>query len=225
MNLDQYRELKQIESKEKEEGKTEETKVEEKIVEQPKVEEKKEENSKITIDGIGEVDIEELKKGYLRQNDYTKKTQELSNQKKELNDAVILHDFFKKNPEVAKLVAEKAPTLVTKVSQEGQKISELESKIELMKKENEIKELSKNKDFNLVDVENFKEEKGLKSLTDAYHLLKGESSKTESIDIDAITKKIREDIMKEIASKNVDTRTIIGSGADTETKVDVLELS
>jgi hypothetical protein len=34
--------------------------------------------TKVAIEGVGEVDVDELKKGYLRQQDYTRKTQELA---------------------------------------------------------------------------------------------------------------------------------------------------
>lgn len=175
--------------------------------------------AKISIEGIGEVDIEELKQGYLRQSDYTKKTQEISNQKRELNDAVILHDFFKKNPEVAKLVAEKAPTLVGKFSEEGQKVKELESQLELMRKKTEIAELSKNKDFNLVEVENLMENRGLQNLSDAYKIWKVEKGNVDdtkpAIDEKELIRKLREEILAEI---NTDTRSIIGAGGGEDIK-------
>lgn len=39
---------------------------------------------KVYIDWVGEVDLDELKRWYLRQSDYTKKTTELANQRREI---------------------------------------------------------------------------------------------------------------------------------------------
>ena len=213
MNLDQFREIK---AKELEASKQEQPK-DTKQVEETKPETKQEETNtapqKFNIPGIGEVDIEELKSGYLRQSDYTKKTQEISTQKNEVKDAVVLYEFMKANPEVAKLVLEKAPQ-VKGVSKEEQRIRELESEIALQKKNVEIADLaSKDKNFNLVEVEKIMEERKLHSLTDAYKIWKSDNGKPD-LDLESITKKIREDILKEL-NANVDTRTIVdGKGGD-----------
>ena len=209
MNLDQFREIK---AKEAEAGKQTEQPTTTKPIEETKPETKQEESTapqKFNIPGIGEVDIEELKSGYLRQSDYTKKTQEISTQKNEVKDAVVLYEFMKANPEVAKLVLEKAPQ-VKGVSKEEQRIRELESEIALQKKNAEIADLtSKDKNFNLVEVEKIMEDRKLHSLSDAYKIWKSDNGKVD-LDLESITKKIREDILKEL-NANVDTRTIVNS--------------
>lgn len=209
MNLDQFREIK---AKETEASKQTEQTTTTKPVEETKPETKQEESTapqKFNIPGIGEVDIEELKSGYLRQSDYTKKTQEISTQKNEVKDAVVLYEFMKANPEVAKLVLEKAPQ-VKGVSKEEQRIRELESEIALQKKNAEIADLtSKDKNFNLVEVEKIMEDRKLHSLSDAYKIWKSDNGKVD-LDLESITKKIREDILKEL-NANVDTRTIVNS--------------
>lgn len=209
MNLDQFREIK---AKEAEAGKQTEQTTTTKPVEETKPETKQVEDTapqKFNIPGIGEVDIEELKSGYLRQSDYTKKTQEISTQKNEVKDAVVLYEFMKANPEVAKLVLEKAPQ-VKGVSKEEQRIRELESEIALQKKNAEIADLaSKDKNFNLVEVEKIMEDRKLHSLSDAYKIWKSDNGKVD-LDLESITKKIREDILKEL-NANVDTRTIVNS--------------
>lgn len=209
MNLDQFREIK---AKEAEAGKQTEQPTTTKPIEETKPETKQEESTapqKFNIPGIGEVDIEELKSGYLRQSDYTKKTQEISTQKNEVKDAVVLYEFMKANPEVAKLVLEKAPQ-VKGVSREEQRIRELESEIALQKKNAEIADLtSKDKNFNLVEVEKIMEDRKLHSLSDAYKIWKSDNGKVD-LDLESITKKIREDILKEL-NANVDTRTIVNS--------------
>ena len=55
---------------------------------------------KIQIDGIGEVTIDELKSGYLRIQDYTKKTQEVSRKRKENEEAISFYEEIKRNPQL-----------------------------------------------------------------------------------------------------------------------------
>lgn len=223
MNLDQYRQIKAEEAKQTTEVK-QEVKVEEK---QPIIEDKKEVEvklpDKITIDGIGEVDVDELKKGYMRQSDYTKKTQEISKTKAEVEEATIIYEFLKSNPEIAQMIADKVPkgNVVTK---DGQKIKELENELQLTKRKSEIAELSaKYKDFNLVEVENIMESRGTKTLEDAYKIWK--SDKVMPNDLEAITKEIRDAIMKELKIKSADTTSIIGTPSGEDVITNQPELS
>lgn len=62
-----------------------------------------EENSGIEIDGeFYTLDqIKEFRKGYLRQSDFTRKTQELARQREELKDALEVYEYLKQNPHLA----------------------------------------------------------------------------------------------------------------------------
>ncbi len=60
---------------------------------------------KITIEGQ-EIDLEELKSGYLRQSDYTKKTQELANTKTALQPFEVLNNYLAQNPDDFKRVVD-----------------------------------------------------------------------------------------------------------------------
>jgi len=219
MNLDQFRQIKAQEKEQtketieqkpaeiKQETNQEEIntdKQEEKVAELP---------SKITIAGIGEVDIEELKNGYLRQTDYTKKTQEISNMKNEVKDAVTLYEFMRANPDVAKLVVEKAKdTNITTITPEQKRIKSLEDELMLQKRNAEIAELSaKDKDFNLVEVESVMESRNLKSLNDAYKIWKSDKATNQPLDLESLTKKIKDDLLKELGTQ-VDTRSIMNNG-------------
>lgn len=53
--------------------------------------------------------IREFKKGYLRQSDYTKKTQMAAQERKQNAEALELYNFLKENPDVARQLAEIAP--------------------------------------------------------------------------------------------------------------------
>lgn len=90
------------------------------------------------------VDIEELKKGYLRQSDYTKKTQELSNLKKESElspeDKAAI-DFLKKNNFVSKEDLENA---INWQKQDTNLKDIIQNNPDLKPFEQAIKDLSKN---------------------------------------------------------------------------------
>lgn len=61
------------------------------------------------IEGVGSFTADEIKEfhnGYLRQSDYTKKTQELAKQREELNDALELYDYLKRNPAIVQAMQE-----------------------------------------------------------------------------------------------------------------------
>ena len=149
MNLDEFRALKAQEESQKieetqvakEEVKTEPTQTEEAI------ETKSEETNpnEIEIDGIGKVEISELKNGYLRQSDYTKKTQEVSKLRKEAEEAMKIADFVKSNPHLAQSVG------IEPVNPFMNKISELEEQLYDMKLEKEIETLAnKYSDFEVL---------------------------------------------------------------------------
>ena len=55
----------------------------------------------VPIEGFGDYTLDELKEfknGYLRQSDYTKKTQELARQREEANDALEVYEYLRNNP-------------------------------------------------------------------------------------------------------------------------------
>ena len=61
------------------------------------------EPDKVHIEGFGDFTVEELKEfknGYLRQSDYTRKTQEHARQREEAQDALELYEFLQNNPQI-----------------------------------------------------------------------------------------------------------------------------
>ena len=55
----------------------------------------------VHIEGFGDYTLDELKEfknGYLRQSDYTKKTQELARQREEANEALEVYEYLRNNP-------------------------------------------------------------------------------------------------------------------------------
>lgn len=228
MNIEQFRALKAQESEKTNETKVE-NKTDDKKVETPEVkqEDKKEENKidenkekpttetkipeKVTIDGIGEVSFDELTKGYLRQSDYTRKAQELAKQNKEAKEALDLYNQLKSNPQAAEKLKEVA-TVPASVDPATAKVVELETKLYDMMLQNEIDKLQiKYPDFEVREVLQTAYDKKIANLEDAYLLVKSSKSvKQQPIDVEALKKQLREDIMKELNSQK-DTSTIIST--------------
>lgn len=185
----------------------------------PNTQENKDEKNENTIpqtlhlEGIGEITVDELRKGYLRNKDYTQKTQEVSKQRKEVQEAVDFVRQIKENPQL----------LQQKPSNENpqqkdpliQKILELESTIYDMKIEKEIEGLqSKYEDVDIVEVLEVAQAKKIMNLEDAYLLSKSNKKPTSSANIDELKEQIRKELMKEIQAESEGTRTIITPGSD-----------
>lgn len=212
MNLDEFRALKAQEESQK----TEETQVakEEVKTEPIQTEEVIETNpNEIEIDGIGKVEINELKNGYLRQSDYTKKTQEVSKLRKEAEEAMKIAEFVKSNPQLAQSIG------VEPVNPFMNKISELEEQLYDMKLEKEIETLTnKYSDFEVLEVLQVAHDKGLTNLEDAYKIVKSNKPVTQpSVNIDEIREQIKNELLKEFGvDENTKIKTVISSGANAQ---------
>lgn len=247
MNIDEYRAWKaqQVEASQKDDqtqstSKTEEKPKEDKpkdkpkdksTVEEPKSQETKEDvkpveekivtkmPEKVTIEGVGEVDFEELRKGYLRQSDYTKKTQEVSRKSKEVKDAVELFEHLKKNPELAQKLVEynQAPRSIDPTHSE---IIKLQNQMYDMKLEMEIESLqNKYPDFEAMEVLKVAKDRQIMNLEDAYLIIKSQKtppkpeSPEKTVDVETLKKQLREEVLREIEKEKIETKTIISSGA------------
>lgn len=233
MNIEQYRAAKaQIE---KETQETEQTQTQEKpIVKQEETtdttqtKESLPEKIELEIDGQKvEVQLDELKNGYLRQSDYTRKTQEVSKKSKELEDAVVLYEYLKSNPQIAKKIVEGSDgaTQTSSVDPVNAKIKALEETITNMVVENEVVRLSgKFKDFDVEQVMKVAQDKQLSNLEDAYHLWKQGKGTVGAPDIESLKAQIKADLLKEMeAERNTDT--IINTKGVPATNTTVRELS
>lgn len=252
MNIDDYRRIKKEQEAQKQksndEGATEKTpSTEDKVtdptpeaketvetsVEEPKTKEAddkgdgKSEETKlpetIHIEGVGEVKLDELKNGYLRQSDYTKKTQEISNQRKEAEEALNLYRQLKSDPQMADVIKEKGTVdLPANADPTTAKINELEGKLYDMMVEKDVQILSaKYDDFDVRNVLQLAYDKNLE-LEDAYHVWKGstqserkavekETPTTSQLDLEAEKKRIRNEILAELEAEKKSTRTTITS--------------
>lgn len=169
----------------------------------------------IHLEGIGEITIDELRKGYLRNKDYTQKTQEVSRQRKEAEEAIEFVKQIKENPEVLQQMASgQAPQQFDPLIQ---KILELEASIYDMKIEKEIDYLqNKYDDFDVREVLEIAHSKKILNLEDAYLLSKSAKnpSSNTNINIEELKQQIRKEVLKELETDAETTRTIITPGND-----------
>lgn len=223
MNLEQYRALKAQEAQESANTPTQPA-IETPIVQQPNtiqpidnkpIENKTEENKstlpeKINIEGVGEVTLDELKNGYLRQSDYTRKTQDVSRKAKEVEEAVAIYEQLKLNPQITQQIFKPGQVPAT-LDPTQSKLIEVENKLYDMMLEREIESLqSKYSDFEVKEVLEMAQSKNITNLEDAYVLAKSHKQKPQTTD--EVKKQLREEILKEIEQERSATHSIISSG-------------
>lgn len=189
--------------------------VEDKPIVEDKTPEVPAEPQKINVDGIGEVTIQELKNGYLRQSDYTRKTQDVAKQRREMNEAIQLYENLKRNPALAQQLAEHTPVPPT-LDPTTAKVVELETKLYDMMLQREIETLSnKYEDFDARQVLQVASDLNIVDVESAYTIWKSKqpvkAPEVPSVDINAIKEQLRQEILNEIQSEQKATSTIISS--------------
>lgn len=161
MNIDDYRTMKANNEAKAEAGDkpTEQPTAQAEVVTKPDevvepVKPTTEKPEAIEINGK-EVTIEELKNGYFRQSDYTKKTQELKRERNKVNDAVNVAKMIQSNPELQKVLKEHGAdaSKIENITLASQQVKDLQTKIATMELDSTLKHLkSKYDDFNEVEV-------------------------------------------------------------------------
>jgi hypothetical protein len=176
--------------------------------------------------GDEEFDIEELKKGYLRQSDYTKKTQEVANQRREAAQALELFNKFKTNPELADRLQEiDGSDFFDRYNTTELALQEAQSKVHEYELRLELQQLtSKYKDFDEVEVLNEANRRGLTDLEFVYKALKGERG-SQMQDADSIREQIKAELLAELQG-TTDTTTILkAQGASAPKAAKKIQLS
>lgn len=153
--------------------------------------------SKINIEGIGELDIDEIKQGYLRQSDYTQKTQQLAEERKAMGEIQEFYDFFAMNPHLMERldrVIKEENLEVNQVEKEDPnlaRIQELEQRIALT----ELK--AKYPDVNEQAIMSKATELGVKDLEFVYKALKADTVTEQPVQ-QVNVEEIKEQLMKEL---------------------------
>lgn len=158
--------------------------------------------AKVTIEGLGEFTIDELKEmkaGYMRQSDYTKKTQELAKMRKQLEEG--------NNAEATPV---QQPFMQQATNPYEARLIELEQKLADKELDDEITRLkAQYEDFDEVKVLNTAYEKGLTDLELVYK----STREVQPVDIATLEKQIRDKVIQELTANKEGTSTIISSGA------------
>lgn len=185
------------------------------VVEPSEVGKIKIDDTEFTLD-----EVKEWRKGNMRTQDYTKKTQAVAKQRKENEEAIELLTYLRANPQIAQAMLDKDgadSSSLSTVNPDSEKVKKLESDLYDMRVEREIETLQrKYPDFEVVDVLNTAQEKGFASLEDAYLYTRGaRQDAAPAAKVDAITEreKIKAEIMKELSEKSVDTSTIVSDSS------------
>lgn len=159
--------------------------------------------------------IREFKQGYLRQSDYTKKTQILAQERERLKEAVELYEYLQNNPEIAqRLVEEDTGVKNIAPTQENQMLKDLSYKIATIELEAQLNNLkAKDPDLDEIELLTIANQRGV-NLDDAYNIYRG-------LNFDKILeKKLKEqsaNLTKQIQQNGNVTKTLI-SDADKANK-------
>ena len=163
-----------------------------------------------TIEVNGQqVSIDELRNGYLRQSDYTKKTQEVANQRREAEDALQIFEAIKGNPELSKQLN------IDPREIEARQLAQHNADLELQLEINELS--SRYADFNVQEVLDLAYTRELNNLEDAYLLNKTLKSQvtqqdttltSTAVDVEAMKAQVRAEILAELKAEQ-NTQTII----------------
>lgn len=174
--------------------------------------------TEIEIDGIGKVKVDELKEwkqGYLRQQDYTKKTQAVAREKAEIKDALDVYNYLKNNPAIAQQLASgQVPqnidgTPLATMNPVTKQVADVQRELALMKLDNDLANLkTKYSDFDEVATLTKAEELGVADLEFVWNAIRGanvDNLKTE------IEKQVRTTLTEQIKKNGLDTKTIINT--------------
>ncbi|MGL4774541.1 MAG: hypothetical protein ACRC2K_13350 [Clostridium sp.] len=163
---------------------------------------------KFTVD-----EIREWKKGNMRQADYTRKTQELSKQRKEAEEALGVYNYLMQNQDLTKMLVEHQQqnggdsSLREKVDPTLRELNEIKQKMVMDDIDRQLNEITTN-DKRVSDVELLEIANNSKcDINTAYNIWKGAN-------IDKIMaqreSELKKSIMAEIQNNTVQTQTLIG---------------
>lgn len=170
------------------------------------------EETKINIDGeeFTLEQIKEFRQGYMRQSDYTKKTQSIASQRKEAEQALEVYNYLKANPHIAQKLVEESEGKVPEDYVGDPRVDELYTEMMTMKIDQDLERLkSQDPELNDVEVLEIAVDKNL-TVDDAYKIWKAENFDT------MLEKKLKEQSksLTENIKKNGQITSTMMSGGD-----------
>jgi len=226
VNIEEYRAMKaeqEQQANEPENTQTEQTEVAPPVetVAEPVVEEEQVSKIKLGDEEYEPSQIEEFKKGYLRQEELTRERLELEQQRRGLEDAVKLLEKVRENPELAQQFEQDIPTINPQVAE----IERMRMELNTFKVEKEISDMkAKYPDFDADAVAQVVQEKGIYDLETAYQLSKA-SKPQETVDINVLREQIKAEVMKEIEISSVPNSLVTSNGGSSAPSTPTVQIS
>ena len=184
---------------------------------------------KSTIDKIvlddGEYTLDEIKKwksGYMMQADYTRKTQELADQRRNYQSAIEFYEYLQNNPEVAQKVVDVIQGNVPDNDvQDNQyyrdpaiekRLVDAEKELRQLKIERKISKLKeKYPDMDEKAVLQEAIDRGIDDFELIYNAMRGRNMDPNKLKQE-LTEQIKKDLLEEIKKNGVETSTLISEG-------------
>lgn len=199
---------------------SEEIKSEENVPAEQATETQETKPTMIEVDGK-ELTLDELKNGYLRQSDYTRKTQEAKRLEQEAKEALEFVQQLRTKPEVAQQLSQQFE--MPNLDPVQAEYRELENKYYDLLIEKQVGDMqAKYGEFDVKEVLETARDNNINDLDTAYHVVQsrkgGGKSVEQAVDIDALKEELRQGILEDLKKEQeaqVDTSSIIeqrGSG-------------
>lgn len=156
---------------------------------------------KLTID-----DIREYKKGFLRQSDYTRKTQEIAKLRREYQEAIELYDYLRGNPELVQKLLEEEPHAPAQNLTIDPRLHELDLKVRTLEIEKALGQIKREfPEANEVEILQIATEKMI-PVEDAFEMWKGKN--LDKI-VDKKVKAQSNELIDNIKTKGERTKTLM----------------
>lgn len=155
-------------------------------------------------------DVKEWRKGYLRQSDYTKKTQEIAQTREQQKEAIELYEFLQSNPTYAQKLAELAEQEKLPVKTPiDPRMAQLDLRVTSMQIEKDLADImTKDPDVDEVELLNLANELRM-PLKQAYNMWRGQNfDKLTAKKLEQTSAKLTDNIAK----GNQVTKTLIREG-------------
>lgn len=164
----------------------------------------------VNIEGIGEVthdELKEWKQGYLRQDDYTKKTQELARQREEVSTAVEVFEYLQQNPELVEQLRQADVEFANQSPQDrmlkelyyNQKSLEIDRQIERLK--------STYGEFDETELFNKAAKWGMDDLEEAYKIIAFENMQNSNQQ--STIEQAKQELKQELESQRNSLKTVV----------------
>ena len=151
-------------------------------------------------------DIREYKKGFLRQSDYTRKTQEIAKLRREHQEAIELYNYLRGNPELVQKLLEEEPQAPAQNLAIDPRLHELDLKVRTLEIEKTLGQIKRDfPEANEIEILQIATEKMI-PVEDAFEMWKGKN--LDKI-VDKKVKTQSNELIDNIKTKGERTKTLM----------------